>query len=204
MNTQLNQHFLIDEDVINKLIMASNFKKDDIVVEIGPGTGNITKKVLPLVKYVIGIEIDTNLKPSLEEVKKQYQNLEVIYGNVINMYIPKCSKIISNLPFSIIEPFIYKLIRCDFKEAILIVGDNYANGVINGDKNNLSLLTNAFFEVKKIGDILPDSFLPKPRTKASILILKHKSFDSHRDNFKMSIFRELYFRKNQSEIRSIT
>ena len=196
MNTQLNQHFLIDQSIIDKLIQASDLWIDDTVVEIGPGTGNITKNVLPLVNKVIGIELDRDLEEDLKQVQKEYHNLDIIYANALDMYIPKCNKIISNLPFSIIEPFINKLIKCDFEMAILITGDNYIDGVINNDLNNLSILTNAFFKVEKVCDILPDSFDPKPRTKAGIIILKHKSLEELKGNFELCMFRELYFHRD--------
>jgi 16S rRNA (adenine1518-N6/adenine1519-N6)-dimethyltransferase len=196
MNTQLNQHFLIDKEIINKLVLASNLQSTDIVVEIGPGTGNITKEVLPHVNKVIGIELDRDLEAELKLLQKDYHNLDIIYANALDMYIPKCNKIISNLPFSIIEPFINKLIKCDFEMAILITGDNYIDGVINNDLNNLSILTNAFFKVEKVCDILPDSFDPKPRTKAGIIILKHKSLEDLKGNFELCMLRELYFHRD--------
>ena len=166
----LDQHFLIDEDVINKFINICNLNKEDTIVEIGPGMGTLTKKIIPKVKKVILIEKDPRLKEYLDKL-----DANVIYDNVLNINIPSSDKIITSLPYSIIEPFIYKLIKTDFKEIYMIMGKNYVDGVLNKQINNLSLLTNTFFNIEYYFDILPSSFNPKPKTLSSLIKLSPKT-----------------------------
>ena len=181
----LDQHFLIDEEVINNFIKVCNLTKNDVVVEIGPGKGTLTKLIEPKVKKLTVIEKDERLKEYLDKIP----NIKIIYDNVLDTKIPKCNKIITALPYSIIEPFIYKLIDTDFKELYMIMGSNYVNNVINHKITNLSLLTNTFFEVNEYFDIKPDSFKPAPRTMSSVIKLTKKEEYNLIDNIIINLYK---------------
>ena len=169
-----DQHFLIDNSVITSFIDSSHFNKSDVVVEIGPGRGAVTNLIADKVKKLYCIELDLRLKPYLDEICMRHKNVEVIYANVLNVKIPSCNKIITSLPYSIIEPFMSKMIKTDFDELIMITGSKFANSVENGEITKLSLLTNCFFSFDKILDIEPKSFNPPPRTMSSMVRLNHK------------------------------
>lgn len=171
-NTEyLDQHFLINDDIINKFINICNLSKEDIVLEIGPGKGVLTKIISSKVKKLYVIEKDIRLKKYLDEI----DNIEVIYDSCLDVEIPKVDKIITSLPYSIIEPFIYKLTNTDFKELYMIMGKSYVDNVLNKEINNLSLLTNTFFDIEKYMDIKPNDFYPAPKVYSSIIKLTHKS-----------------------------
>ncbi len=169
----LDQHFLVDDNIINKFISICNLKKDDVVVEIGPGIGTLTKIIASKVNDLTVIEKDTRLKEYLDKIN----NIKIIYGSVLDIKIPKCDKIITSLPYSIIEPFIYKLVNTDFREVYMIMGSNYIESVLSKEISNLSLLTNTFFDVEKYFDVKPNSFNPAPRTLSGVVkITKKKDF----------------------------
>lgn len=180
----LDQHFLIDDIVIKKFINICNLNKDDIVVEIGPGTGTLTKLIASKVKSLTVIEKDERLKEYLIRIP----NIKIIYGNVLDIEIPKCNKIITALPYSIIEPFIYKLTKIYFKELYMIMGSTYVNNVINKKITNLSLLTNTYFNAEKYFDIEPNSFNPEPKTMSSVIKLTKKEKFNELD----LIFKNIY------------
>lgn len=180
----LDQHFLIDEKIINDFISMGNFSKEDIVLEIGPGKGVLTKKIAPLVKKLYVIEKDERLIPYLEEIP----NIEIILGDAVKCEYPNVDKIITSLPYSIIEPFIKKLIKIDFKELYLLMGSNYINNCIENKITYLSLLTNIYFDVKKIEDVPKECFKPEPRVMSSLAVLTPKRECSNKDMF----FRCLY------------
>ena len=190
---KLDQHFLIDEEVISKFIDFCDIKKTDTIVEVGPGLGNITKLLCEKSNNVIAIEKDLRLKGKLDQLEKKYDNLQVIYGNVLDTYIPECDKIITSLPYSIIEPFIKKVIKCQFRELIMIMGLNYINEVINHNNNKLALLTNSFFKAEKLMEIGKESFAPQPRVMSGILRLVEKDMDESKNDIKDFIIRELFF-----------
>lgn len=193
----LDQHFLVDKSIINALIDASNLKINEDVVEIGPGKGNISDTIARRVNHLTCIEIDRDLEPFINVLKDKHNNVDVIYGNALNVYIPECDKIISALPYSITEPFIEKLIRCDFKEAILIVGKRFADNVIEKKHNKLALLTNSFFVTEKIMDIAPDAFNPAPRVMSSMIRLTKVNREELTHSFKRFIFREMFFNRDR-------
>ena len=193
----LDQHFLIDKIIINRIVDESNINFNDEVVEIGPGKGTISEVIARRCKHLTCIEIDRNLEPFISVLKNKYENIDVIYGNAISIFIPNCDKIISALPYSITEPFVEKLLKCNFKECTLIVGKKYADGVVNKELNKLSLLTNSFFETIKIIDIPPESFEPAPRVMSSMIKLIPIKKETLKDNFKMFIFREMFFHRDK-------
>jgi 16S rRNA (adenine1518-N6/adenine1519-N6)-dimethyltransferase len=164
----LDQHFLIDEDIIKLFLSTCHLKATDTAVEIGPGKGIMTKVIAPRVKKLTVIEKDLRLKPYLDSIN----NINIIYGSVLDIKIPECDKIITSLPYSITEPFIFKLIHTDFKELIMICGARYANSVKEQELTKLSLLTNAFFKLAIIKEITPDAFKPKPRVMSALVTLE--------------------------------
>ena len=193
----LDQHFLIDKSIINSFIDACNLRVDEDVVEIGPGKGEISDTIARRVNHLTCIEIDKNLEPFINVLKDKHNNVDVIYANALNVYIPPCDKIISALPYSITEPFIEKLIRCDFNEAILIVGRKFADSVIEKKHNKLSLLTNSFFVTEKIMDIAPDAFNPAPRVMSSIIRISKINREDLHHSFKRFMFREMFFNRDR-------
>src|SRR5699024_5336413 len=96
-----NQHFLIDQNIINKYLKLLNIKPNDVVVEIGAGKGVLTNYLKDVAKKLYVIEIDKRLKEYLDKI----DNITVIYDNVLNVDIPSCDKIVTSLPYNIIEPF---------------------------------------------------------------------------------------------------
>ena len=193
----LDQHFLIDRHIINTFVDEAHIGTDDNVVEIGPGKGQISDTLARRSGHLTCIEIDSSLEYFISVLKHKYNNVDIIYGNALNVFIPACDKIVSALPYSITEPFIEKLLRCSFRECILIVGKKYADSVINKDLNKLALLTNSFFEVTKIMDIEPEAFEPAPRVMSSMIRLIPIKREELNNNFKMFIFREMFFHRDK-------
>ena len=171
---KLDQHFLIDKNVIDKFLELANIKKTDTIVEIGAGKGVLTKYISLHCKKLYVIEIDKRLKEFLDNL----DNTIVIYENVLNTKIPKCDKIITSLPYSIIEPFIKKLINTDFKEMYMLMGSNYINEVLNNNINKLSIITNSYFKLTKLYTVYPNSFDIPPKTLSYIVKLEKINFNN--------------------------
>lgn len=199
-NKDFNQHFLVDAAVRAKLLQEAKLSDKDIVVEIGPGKGVLSEESARRVKSLICIEIDKALKPYLDSLQRFHTNIHVVYGNVLNTEIPPCTKIISNLPFSIVEPFMSKLVHCDFDEAFLIVGNRFANAATTLQESRLSLLTNCFFQCEKKMEIKPYAFEPKPRVLSALIHLKKKGIEEIDDD-RLLLFR-LMFAFEKSKVRN--
>lgn len=184
----LDQHFLINKEVINKYISFANFTKSDIVLEIGAGKGTLTTLVAPLVKRLYVVEIDTRLKKYLELIKNTY----IIWGNVLDINLPKVDKIITSLPYSIIEPFMYKMIDTEFNEMYMLMGSHYIESVINKNVTKLSIITNAFFNIEVLLNVEPSSFDIPPRTLSYIVRITKKKNLRRIDK----IYQKLFFLDN--------
>lgn len=193
----LDQHFLVDKKVINAFVDAADIKITENVVEIGPGKCEISDILARRCKHLTCIEIDESLGHFINVLRDKHRNVDVIYGNALTEYIPDCNKIVSALPYYITEPFIEKLLRCSFDSAILIVGKKFADAVVLKKPTKLALLTNSFFKVSKIMDIAPDAFNPKPRVMSSIVKLVPIVRSELNNNFKMFIFREMFFHRDR-------
>lgn len=195
-SNEFDQHFLVDEEILNNFIKAANINKNDIVIEIGPGNGCVTKQILKKAKSVVCIEIDERLKPYLSELEKSYKNVRIIYGNVLNIDLPEHDKIVTSLPYSIIEPLIYRLSKNSNEDITMIIGKKYADSVINEDITMLSLLTNCHFSATKFFDITPESFEPKPRVMSSVINLKSTEIDDIEKPIYI-VFRWMFYYKNK-------
>ena len=162
----LDQHFLIDEDIINKFIDSADIKNDDIVLEIGAGKGVLTKKIATLTNNLTVVEKDVRLVPYLKDYN-------VVYRDVLYYDIPKVNKIITSLPYSITEGFMYKLLDVEFDKLVMMCGKNFVD---NLDNNNtkLSIMCNLYFNYEKICDVNPSSFEPKPRVMSSLITMSKK------------------------------
>ena len=193
----LDQHFLIDKSVMNAFLDACNLGIKETVVEIGPGKGELSDTIARRVKNLICIEIDRDLEPFINVLKEKHNNVDVIYGNALNVFIPDCNKIVSALPYSITEPFIEKLLKCNFEEADLIVGKRFADAVVENRIEKLSLLTNSFFKVEKVFDIEPNAFNPQPRVMSSMIRLTPMLRSELKNNFKKFVFREMFFKRDR-------
>lgn len=193
----LDQHFLIDKGIINKFIDECNISINDTIVEIGPGKCAFSEIIARKCNHLILIEKDNRLEHYINVLIDKYSNVEVIWNSVLNVYIPDCDKIVSALPYSITEPFVEKLLRCNFKECILIVGDKFASSIYNKNISKLSLLVNSFFRVEYICKVPKECFSPMPRVTSAIIRLSKINREEYKNDFKMFMFREMFFNRDR-------
>jgi len=182
----LGQNFLIDEDVINKIINTGSIKNKNIL-EIGPGTGNLTKAILSKnPKKMFVIEKDTELCSLLrknfnEEI--EIINTDILKFNEKNLYSEKLI-VFGNLPYNISTEILCKwIVNLDqnsfwFDELILMFQKEVADRIIakfnTSNYGRLSILSNWKLEINKICDISPLSFSPKPKIDSSLLFFTPK------------------------------
>ena len=177
----LGQNFLIDHEILNQIVNSVEIENKN-VLEIGPGTGNLTKYILnKKPKNFIVIEKDNDLINNLMDKFKE--KLNIIHNDVLN--INECSlfkdKVIvfGNLPYNISTEILSKWIinlKNDFwfESLVLMFQKEVADRIIanynNSNYGRLSILANWKLNIKKICDIKPNSFLPKPKIDSSLLL----------------------------------
>lgn len=136
------QHFLIDLSVANREVGYAKLTKEDIVLEIGPGKGVITRLLAEKAKQVIAIEIDRRLVNKLKTTLPE--NVTLISGDALSVdfqILPRFTKIVSNLPFEISSPITFKLLKFPFTRAILIYQKDFAKRLVSlPEKRNIHVL----------------------------------------------------------------
>jgi 16S rRNA (adenine1518-N6/adenine1519-N6)-dimethyltransferase len=174
MKTKLGQNFLIDPNIARLEINYADIKKDDIVLEVGPGKGILTNLLAKKAKKVIAIEIDKKISESLK--KTLPSNVIIINCDVLKLnfkYLPEFNKVVSNLPYQISSPFTFKLLNHYFDLAILVYQKEFAERIIAkpGCKNYSRLSVNIYYksECKLLRIISKNVFYPIPKVDSAIV-----------------------------------
>lgn len=174
-----DQHFLQDFEVAKQLVNFLDIKDNEKILEIGPGHGILTQY---LTGNITLIEIDKNL---CKELKEKFPNVKVINTNILN-YNHDFDKIISNVPYSICEPLMNKLMKMEFKKAILTFPITFMN------KGVLALIMPHFFEINELMQISKTAFYPIPKIDSKVLEIKHKKL-----NPKENLFKNIYIQSDK-------
>jgi len=173
----LGQNFLVDEKVVAQIIQAADLKPNDVVLEIGPGLGVLTKEIAERAKKVIAIEKDNKLCAILKQELKDYKNIEVINADILKYIILNTRyKILANLPFNIASPVIRKFLDPPVggppaDGMILMVQKEVAQRIAAKPPNMsiLSVAVQLYAKPEILFSIPKESFLPQPKVDAAML-----------------------------------
>ena len=184
----LGQNFLKDDNIVNKIVNATEYKKNNLVIEIGPGAGSLTKKLLPKVDKAILYEIDTRLERILNKELAEYDNYTIIFDDFLNRnvnddlsnYCFDNLYIVANLPYYITTPIISKIIEekihaCEF--VIMIqkeVADRLCALVGTKEYGQLTVFLNYFYDIKRVTNVSKNSFVPKPKVDSAVIKMVKK------------------------------
>ncbi len=181
----LSQNFLIDSNIVRKLVGVADVTSQDIILEIGPGTGAITKVLLETGAKVIAIEKDTLLADQLRN-ELSSKRLHIIQGDILdldlNSILPKSQKVkvISNLPFKITSPIFGKFFPLHEQISTLtfIIQKDIVDRIRAKHNtkafSSLTLFTQFYTRILKSFDISSNCYFPKPNVKTSALVFELK------------------------------
>ena len=170
----LGQNFLVDKNILKKIILKSNLSSADTVVEVGTGLGTLTKEMLGRVKKVISYEIDKRLYKYLSHELSIYDNLELINEDVLEAEIPFHDKVVSNIPYTISGPILEKLFyNPQSTPATLIIeksiSEKLKNYAVYQNYSRIAVTFNAFMNAVETDDISRNSFFPVPKINLSLI-----------------------------------
>ena len=182
----LGQNFLIDDSILCKIVEIGNISENDIILEIGPGTGNLTEKIIKKnPKKFFVVEKDKNLSNLLKE--KFGNKINIINNDILKCYnnflFDTPIKVFGNLPYNISTKILISMIKINnlenfFKEFIFIFQKEVADRIMANENTKnygrISILASWRLETKKILDISPSSFKPKPKVNSSLICLTPK------------------------------
>ena len=209
----LGQNFLIDKNILEKIVKSTNIE-DKTVLEVGPGTGNLTEYIFKKnPKKIIAIEKDNEL---VNILKKRFENkLDIINDDILQIDETKLSKekliVFGNLPYNISTEILIKWIInigdvLWFENLVLMfqkeVGDRIISNYNNSKYGRLSILSNWKFKINKICDIKPNSFFPKPKIDSSLLFFEPKrNYYKFKDPKNLEKITRIFFNSRRKMIK---
>ena len=210
MKQKLGQNFLIDKRVAEREVEYAGIQNNDVVLEIGPGQGILTRLLAEKAKRVIAIEIDKNLIGNLR--LSIPENVELIHDDALKIdfeALPKFNKIVSNLPFQISSPITFKLLDYNFELAVLIYQKEFAGRMIAipGSKDYSRLSVGVYYKTScELLETIPKTcFKPQPKVDSCAIKLiprKNPPFSLNNERFFFELTKNL-FNHRRKKIKTI-
>lgn len=175
---RFGQNYLTDKNIIQKIIDTFDPKPDDVVIEIGPGTGALTKLITAHIKNFTAVEIDNRV---INELKNNFPSINIVNEDFLKLDLNNFYhngnkiRIIGNIPYNITSPILFKLIdnRLLVKDALIMTQYEVAKRITAGkgtkDYGILSVIINFFADTELCFKISPNVFYPKPKVWSAIL-----------------------------------
>lgn len=187
----LGQNFLVDANIVNKIISAARLDGDDTVLEIGPGLGVITRAAAARAKSVVSLELDKNLLPILGQTLEGLGNVHVVAGDAmeadLDQAVSGCTgykgpyKLIANLPYYITTPLIMRLLGGGFNISLLVVmvqqevAGRIAAPPGGKEYGALSVAVQYYTEARYLFRVPRSVFIPRPEVDSAVVSLERRS-----------------------------
>jgi 16S rRNA (adenine1518-N6/adenine1519-N6)-dimethyltransferase len=174
LDTDAGQHFLVDQDTLDAIIIASDVNADDLVVEIGPGIGVLTKELLRRAGHVTAVEIDERFLPLMHDYCGDTQKLTLTHGNALQERMPKETyKVVANIPYHITSPLLHHvLIESEVRPlsiTMLIQREVAENMAREGSDSILTVLVRLFGTAEVTHLVPPSAFVPPPKVDSAVI-----------------------------------
>lgn len=185
----LGQNFLIDKNILTKIINAAAIDKEDVVLEIGAGIGTLTRELADAAKQVLAIEIDSRLFPILDETLTGYSNVKLVQGDVLKLDIKQLLeqyfgkrpfKVVGNLPYYITTPVLMMFLESDlpYESMVVMVQKEVAQRMtaVAGTKDYgmLSIAVQFYTYPEIVAVVSANVFFPPPKVDSAIVLLKRR------------------------------
>lgn len=216
----LGQNFLIDGNIVRKIVDEGNITKDDYVLEIGPGMGTLTEELALRAKKVVAVEIDSTLLPILDETLHKYNNVEIIHGDVLKIDVEKLIhekldggpvKVVANLPYYVTTPIIAKLIEDNLNlESIIVmvqkeVAERMEAGPGGKEYGSLSVFVNFYSKPEIVVKVPKTVFMPQPKIDSAVikLTINKELPDVDKDKF-FKIVKAAFSKRRKTILNSLS
>lgn len=186
----LSQNFLIDGNIIRKIVAASHISAEDIVLEVGPGPGSLTEALLENGATVLAVERDRVLAQALERFLSPENKLKIFCEDILNfpveeivgdcMIPPRKAKVVANLPYHLTTPILVRFVPLNtlFSSLVLMVQDEVARRFTakpgSGDYSSFTLFLNFYSTPRYAFSVSKSCFYPVPKVDSAIVILDLK------------------------------
>jgi 16S rRNA (adenine1518-N6/adenine1519-N6)-dimethyltransferase len=181
---RFGQNFLVDQNVVDRIITAVNAAAGETIIEIGPGRGELTSKLLQRAGRVVAIEFDRDLVPQLRTQFRAIPNLELIEADALGADFCEAiqpaptARVVANLPYNVATAILQRLIeqrQCLTDMTLMLqreVADRIAAQAGSSERGFLSVLVEAYCETEKLFDVPPQAFRPVPKVWSTVVRLR--------------------------------
>lgn len=221
-NKSLGQNFLIDDNIIDKIISGSGVKDGDKVIEVGPGIGTLTREIAARADKVMAVEIDKNLIPILKDTMEDYENFNVVNEDIIKADIKGLIKehldggpvkLIANLPYYITTPIIMRFLEegINVTDIVVMVQKEVAermNAAPGGkDFGALSVAVQYYCDTEIIAKVPRHMFVPQPNVDSIVIALRvrgEKKYDVDNEELFFKVVKAAFGQRRKTLLNSIS
>lgn len=224
-NKSLGQNFLINNEVVENIVSSSELTKEDMVIEIGPGLGTLTKYLLKEAGKVLCIELDNKMIGILKERFSGYNNFEIINADVLKVNLNKIInenkksenikkiKIVANLPYYITTPIIMKLLeeKLDIESITVMIQKEVADRLIEtpGGKNTGAITYTVYYycDSEKIMEVPNSSFIPEPEVTSEVIKMNLRSkpvVDIDNNKVMFMVIKSAFMQRRKTLLNALT
>lgn len=220
-NKNLGQNFLIDDEAVSGIVEAAKVSKEDLIIEIGPGLGTLTKELLEKAGKVVCIELDKRMIEILNDRFSMYNNFEIINDDVLKVDLRELiqkenmphTKIVANLPYYITTPIIMKLLedRLDIERITVMIQKEVADRLVTepgiGDTGAITYAIHYFTNPRKVLDVPNTSFIPEPKVNSTVInleVLKKPSVETIDAKKLFEVIKIAFMQKRKTLLNSLS
>jgi len=175
---RLGQNFLTDKNILQKIITAADIKKEDVILEVGPGTGVLTAELAKKARQIIAVEKDKKMVEVLAQTLKDFKNVEVINQDILKFNIDKKYKVVANIPYYLTSPLIRKFLedKNQPSQMILMIQKEVAQRICETPPNMSVLSVSVQFYAKPeiLFYVSKNSFWPVPKVDSAVIKITPK------------------------------
>ena len=223
-NKRYGQNFLIDDDILTGMVNVADIKKEDLVIEIGPGLGNLTKYLLESAGYVIAVEIDKKMIEILNDRFSKYKNFLLLNEDILKVNIDeiikkiekesgikyKNIKVVANLPYYVTTPIIFKLLQDENKinEITIMVQKEVADRMVANVKSKdygiLTLMVKYLADADIKLEVKNTCFIPAPNVTSSVIkLIKEKKYTVSNEKMLFDLIHSSFAQRRKKMINSL-
>ena len=226
-NKSLGQNFLINDEVIEQIVSGAEVNKEDLIIEIGPGLGTLTKELLEKAGKVIAVELDKRMIEILTDRFSLYKNFELINEDILKLEISKLIddnlnqldlglnkvKIVANLPYYITTPIIMKLLeeKLDIETITVMIQKEVADRLVaEPGKANTGAITyaiNYYTNPKVVLQVPNTSFIPAPDVNSTVIqleVLQKPKIDVIDEEMFFKVIKYAFMQRRKTLLNSLT
>ena len=180
---RLGQNFLIDPNIVRKIVAAADLSPADTVFEIGPGRGALTEALSRAVRRVVAVEIDPQLHRLLQDRQADWPNVQLVCADALTYPLETVSTgaiVVANLPYYLSTPLLFRLLeqRHRFPRLVLMLQNEVADRLVaeagSADYGILSVMAQYAAEITKVFRVSAQCFRPRPEVGSAVVSLRTK------------------------------